>query len=329
MIKVIAAGLLLLCVLLVVFWSQRVKAEDVRNIILDTDISSDVDDVGAVAVLNALADQGKAQILAMMVSSGDPWSGPCLDALNTSFGRPDIPIGVIKNAAVTHVSKYTKFIANHYQNNLLLNGDAQEAFKLYRKILADQPDGSVIVVSVGYLSNLARLLKSRPDEYSSLDGKNLVLKKVKTLICMGGQFPSGREWNFYQDVKATNHVINHWPTQITFCGFEIGNQILTGKVLRDAPENHPLRVAYLLYNNITNRQSWDQAAVLLAVYSSGEKYKYWDISTKGKVIIDSIGKNTWNNEEKGQHNYMIWNNKTRQLAHIIDTLMLYSGSVSP
>jgi inosine-uridine nucleoside N-ribohydrolase len=322
--KAIAAGLLLLCVLLVVFWRQP----KVANIILDTDISSDVDDVGAVAVLNALADQGKAQILAMMVSSGDPWSGPCLDALNTSFGRPDIPIGVIQNAAVTHVSKYTKYIADHYANDLLKENKTQDDYKLYRKILADQPDGSVIIVSVGYLSNLLRLLKSRPDEYSPLDGENLVLKKVKMLICMGGQFPSGKEWNFYQDITATKHVIDNWPTNVTFCGFEIGNQILTGKALRDAPENHPLRVAYWLYNNITNRQSWDQVAVLLAVYSAGEKSKYWDISPRGKVIIDSMGKNEWDNKKRGQHRYIISNNKTKELAQVIDKLMLHSVKVS-
>jgi purine nucleosidase len=80
-------------------------------VILDTDISSDVDDVGAVAVLHALANQKKAHILAMMVSSGDPWSAPCLDALNTWFGRPDIPIGMVKGKSVRHESKYTAAIA--------------------------------------------------------------------------------------------------------------------------------------------------------------------------------------------------------------------------
>ena len=80
-------------------------------VILDTDISTDVDDVGAVAVLHSLADRGEARILGMMISSGDPWSASCLSALNTFFNRPHIPIGVVKGKSVTDHSKYTEIIS--------------------------------------------------------------------------------------------------------------------------------------------------------------------------------------------------------------------------
>ena len=60
---------------------SKESSRKVPRLILDTDLSSDVDDVGAVALLHGLADQGKVQILAMQISSGDPWSVPCLDAL--------------------------------------------------------------------------------------------------------------------------------------------------------------------------------------------------------------------------------------------------------
>ena len=62
------------------------------RLIFDTDIQGDADDVGAVAVLHALADSGEAEILAMGVSSKNPWSPLCLSALNTYFGRGDIPL---------------------------------------------------------------------------------------------------------------------------------------------------------------------------------------------------------------------------------------------
>ena len=68
-------------------------------IILDTDIMGDVDDVGAVAVLHALANRGEAKILAMGVCVKNPWCPLCLDALNTYFGRPNIPLGVVKGPA--------------------------------------------------------------------------------------------------------------------------------------------------------------------------------------------------------------------------------------
>lgn len=56
-------------------------------VIFDTDIMGDVDDVGAVAVLHALARRGEARILAMGVCSKHPASPVCLEALNTYFGR--------------------------------------------------------------------------------------------------------------------------------------------------------------------------------------------------------------------------------------------------
>lgn len=312
------------CFLFLTFLVTPVKAEDHNRLIFDTDLSSDVDDAGAVAVLHALADQKKVQILAMMVSSGDPWSGPCLDAFNTSFGRPDIPIGIIESDAVTHVSKYTRYIAEHYPNDFSANIETPGALRLYRKILAAQPAGSITVVSVGYLTNLSRLLESGPDEYSQLDGKALVMEKVKRLICMGGEFPKGREWNFYQDAKASANVASRWPTPIIFCGFEIGGKIMTGQALQNAAEDHPLREAYRRYNNLANRQSWDQATALLAIDSGDMASKYFDISEQGQVRVDQDGNNTWEASKDGPHRFMISTANTKNLARIIDDLMLSS-----
>lgn len=292
------------------------------TIILDTDLSSDVDDAGAVAVLHALADRGEARILAMMVSSGDPWSGPCLAALNTSFGRPDIPIGVITDAPVSHVSKYTPFLAENYPGGSASQGRLPEATALYRQILAKQPDHSVTLVTIGYLSNLARLIASGPDEHSTLDGAALVAGKVKRLVCMGGQFPSGKEWNFYQDAEATRQALQHWPTPVIFVGFEIGRHIRTGRILRKAPAEHPLRTAYQLFNNTTNRESWDQAAVLVAVYEETGERNYWHLSSPGTVVLEQDGANRWRMDVTGRQRYVMWNDKTSELASLIDELML-------
>ena len=175
--------LLLLCLI----WVTSAQGAQLnKRIILDTDISSDVDDVGAVAVLHALANQGKVDILATMVSSGDPWSSPCLDALNTWFGRPEIPVGVIKEPTVTHESKYTREIASTYPHDLQTADRAPDAVDLYRQILSSQPDNSVIIITVGYLTNLKNLLNSGPDSISPLTGIELVRQKVKQLVCMGG-----------------------------------------------------------------------------------------------------------------------------------------------
>src|SRR5689334_7954924 len=66
------------------------------KVIFDTDMAEDVDDAGALAVLHALADRGEAEILGTMISSRNEAVGPCLDAINTYYGRPDVPIGYVR-----------------------------------------------------------------------------------------------------------------------------------------------------------------------------------------------------------------------------------------
>lgn len=321
---------LLLCCCMVLSGFTMGWGRGPASVILDTDISSDVDDVGAIAVLHTLADRGVVKILAMMLSSGDPWGGACLDALNTSFGRPDIPIGIIKDATVTHVSKYTEYIAKSYPHDLKRLSELPDAVVLYREILSGQPDDSVTVVSIGYLSNLSRLLQSGPDRYSSLDGRALLAKKVNKLVVMGGQFPVGREWNFYQDSKAATRVVRDWPTKVQFCGFEIGERIMTGQILVQMTSDHPLKKAYQLYNSLRNRQSWDQVTLLLALDGSAlQKSGLWNMSDPGTVQVDQEGNNSWVASKDGTQSYMIWSPKTGQLAVLVDEMMLESMNKKP
>src|SRR5215207_4557950 len=78
-------------------------------IIFDTDMDSDCDDAAALAMLHALADRGEVKILATTVSSKHTWSVPCTDAINTYFGRPDLPIGAPQGAGPKEQgSRYAK-----------------------------------------------------------------------------------------------------------------------------------------------------------------------------------------------------------------------------
>lgn len=293
------------------------------RLIFDTDMESDVDDVGAVAVLHALANRNETELLAMMVSSGNPWSASCLDALNTYYGRPDIPIGVVKRNGIKKGSKYTEIIAKEYPHDLKSIDEAPGAVKLYRKILSSQPDKSVTIVTVGYLTNLKNLLISEPDEFSSLQGSALVQKKVRVLVCMGGMYPKGREWNFYQDAVASKEVVSSWPTPIIYCGYEIGVSIKTGSGLRDMPHNNPVRRSYELYNNLSDRESWDQTAVLFAVRGLNSLLKeVWDVVTTGSNHINPDGSNIWKELPDNQHAFLVRKMKPERVARIIEDLMI-------
>ena len=136
-------------------------------------------------------------------------------------------------------------------------------------MLNAQPDTSVVVVTVGFFTNLKDLLESGPDADSPLSGKELVAAKVKRLVSMAGYFPEGKEFNVMMDAPASQYVFENWPTPIVLSGFDIGEKIITGKQTAAMPvEGSPVREAYkmcLEQDNPEGRNSWDQSAVLVAM----------------------------------------------------------------
>ena len=58
------------------------EVESVR-LILDTDLGPDYDDVGAMALMHALADSGQVQILATLSSNADERVVPCMEVIKT------------------------------------------------------------------------------------------------------------------------------------------------------------------------------------------------------------------------------------------------------
>jgi inosine-uridine nucleoside N-ribohydrolase len=305
------------------------------KVVFDTDMASDVDDVGALATLHALADLGEAEILAAGISSRNEHVGPCLDAINTWYGRPNLPIGYQRGIQVGYPkdtgdpteSKYAEAVAKAFPHRLARSSDAPDAALLYRKVLAGQPDGSVVIVSVGFLTNLKGLLDTPPDPASPLSGEELVRRKVKLWVCMGGKFPNGRfedgegEYNVKVDTAASVRAIHDWPTPVVFSGFEIGVRVFTGARLRAAPETSPVRAAYLHFNGLANRQSWDQTAVLYAVRGPRE---YWTESPPGLCLMHArvgFGYNDWAPAPRMSHRYLIERMAPPELARVIEDLM--------
>jgi putative membrane-bound dehydrogenase-like protein len=295
------------------------------RLIFDTDIESDVDDVGSVALLHALADNGEVEILAMGVSAKYPWSAPCLSALNTYFGRPNIPLGVVKGPGVNEGSKYAESIAKEFPHHIASNDMAPDAAHVYRAILAAQPDRSVVMVSVGFLTNFRNLLGTKADGHSPLTGRELVAQKVKSWVCMGGRFPEGREWNVFRDAEASRSAIENWPTPILFSGFEVGLEVKTGSGLKVLPKSSPVRRSYELFNNLEDRESWDQTAVLYAVRGlSGELDNLWKLSDPGEIVLAEDGSNRWRADESGSHRYFVPVAPPAQAAAVIEKLMLHT-----
>lgn len=143
-----------------------------------------------------------------------------------------MPIGVVRGNAVDMEApqKWDSLIVTNYPHDIKTNDEAEDALKLYRKILSKQPDKSVTIVTLGFLTNIANLVQSKPDEFSPLSGRALVTKKVKNLVCMAARFDGEmgtlQEFNVVKDSAASKVAFDNWPTPILFSGFEIGEKIL-------------------------------------------------------------------------------------------------------
>lgn len=314
------------------FFSLYTSAQISRTrqvaLILDTDIGPDYDDVGAMAVMHALADRGEVRPLAVIASNKNALVAPTIEIINNYFGRPDLPIAAPKGKApdMGASQKWPEMLVQKYPHKIKSTEEVPDAVQTYRKILAAQPDQSVTIVTIGFLTNLSNLLESGPDEISKLSGMDLIKRKVKEVVSMAGGFPKGREFNVLIDSVASENVFTKWPAQITFSGFEIGNGIKTGlKVIANKNLESPVKDVYALAIPLSKddqegRMSWDQTAVLVAVRGAQH---YFDLK-RGKIIING-GNNEWRDDPMGQHAYLTEEMSFKDLSMIIETLMMHRG----
>ena len=162
------------------------------KIIFDTDIGNDVDDVLALAMLHALQTRGACELLAVTITKPDELAGPFVDAMDTFYGRAGIPIGFTRAHLTNRPSKFLALAEAKdrgrpiYPHRLKRSSDAPPATQLLRRVLSRQPDRSVVIVQVGYFSNLAALLDTKADAASPLAGRELARQKVKLLSVMAG-----------------------------------------------------------------------------------------------------------------------------------------------
>lgn len=300
-------------------------------IIFDSDMGPDYDDVGAITLLHAFADSGQATILATIASTKYEGVAAVFNVFNTYFKRPGTLIGVPKGKALElkDWQHWTDTIIHNYPHTIKQNSDVPDAVEVYRKVLAAQPDKSVTIVTVGFLTNLSALLQSQPDSWSKLNGKELVQKKVKHLVSMAGKFPAGGEFNVDRDPAASQYTVSNWPTPIFFSGFEIGAKIKSGlplihnATIRNSPVKDVFRICISKdKNDSAGRMSWDETAVLVAV----KGYEPWYTIKKGRIVVAADGTNKWI-DDSSQHSYLIEAKPASVVEEVINKLIMHQPVV--
>ena len=303
------------------------------KIIFDTDIGGDADDLGALAMLHNYVTRGDCELQAIMLWTTDEYAVPAVDAINRFYHHPNIPIATRKDPTYTTPVNYNKVIADNFEHKLTYN-DVPDAVELYRKILSSAADSSITIVTVGPLLNIKRLLQTGADKYSKLNGTELISKKVKEFVMMGGQFPKGEnEWNFNGDMPGvTKYVIDNLKVPIVFSGFELGASIKTGAIFNEIDKDTPLYQGFLYFSQhapwvkdqykgkILNNSTFDQTAVLYAV--NGGVDVLWEKVTGGYCLADDKGGNKWIKRENSNHSYLKLIETPKFMEILIEAIML-------
>ena len=307
-----------MCLIAILFFVvlRSVHAEPVK-LIFDTDIGNDIDDALALATIHALQSRGEAELLAVTITKDHPESAPYVDAINTFYGRGNIPIGIVVDGATPDKSRFTgvtlekvegKFV---YPHDLNVGDSVPDAVAVLRQTLAAQQDASVVIVQVGFSTNLARLMDSQKDEYSDLDGMALISRKVKAISIMAGAFApiDGKvhlEFNVIRDIPAARKLASNWPTPIIWSGFEIGLAVRYPAISIERDfryvARHPLPESYQLYLPTPHeRPTWDLTSVLWAVRPD---HNYFGMSQPGQVTVKENGETTFRPDPNGRDRFL-------------------------
>lgn len=288
-----------------------------QSIIFETDMGNDVDDALAIDMLYKYAKDKRINLMAVMLNKEGDFPAQYIALLNRWYGMKNVPIGLSGRQKASRVAgkNYTQVVceARDAKGDLIYKQNKKDlegllpAPQLYRKLLAKAKDGSVTIISVGFSTNLAMLLETKPDVYSPLSGKELVAKKVARLVTMAGHMenPTYVEYNVNNDIPSCRKVYEEWPTPIYTSPFELGLQICYPKesILNDFgwTKHHPIVDSYKAYlPKLEDRPTWDLTSVLYAI----DPQDFFQVIGPGVIKVTKEGYTHYKPLADGRHYYL-------------------------
>ena len=297
---------------------QQDEYAGVPLIILDTDIGSSVDDLFALEMLYHYEDEGRCRLLGVMVDREGERNAAFADVMNTYFDHGDVPVGLVRDGIkepkvwidYAHVAD-TKDGEGQpmFSRSIVDYSSLPDGWQLYRRLLAEQPDRSVSIVSVGFVTCLAQLLASGADEYSSLTGVELVRRKMKCIYLQGGVFGEAVEpdFNFAQGITFAKTFFQNWPQEVdmVFSPMEAGQDVeyTPGQVIADVSwtDAHPIKQVYMQCDCNTGQRMWDVMPVIQAV----EGDALFSLSERGTVTLTDKAETIFTPSATGTFRYQL------------------------
>ncbi len=311
----------------------------IPRVIFDTDIGCDCDDAAALGIALELMKTGECELVGVTVCTASQAAGGCAEAILNYYGHPEISVGCLaadeQPVGTDWHDVYATSVAKEYDTQFTRGITYENTVKLLRRLLAES-EKPITLVATGALTSLALLIESGPDEYSPLSGVELVKEKVKLGVCMGGRFHQAWpepvvlgdgyrvdvEWNISCDIPASRTVCEKWPSELVFCSYEIGIQMITCKNLqKNGPADNPIRRCYECWHQNDGgygRESWDSATMLYAIRPEAG---YFHLYPYGKIWVDEKGCTFWREEEAGRQSFLTERRAIGDVEEILEEIL--------
>ena len=283
----------------------------------------ETDDLFALEMLYHYEEQGLCQLLGVVVNREGNTNARFADVMNTYFNHPDVPIGLVRDGIKEpmvwidygHVAETTDSNGQTMFSHTIDDySQLPDGWQLYRRLLASQPDHSVSIVSVGFVTCLAQLLTSEADEYSPLSGEELIRRKVKCIYLQGGVFGEAMEpdFNFAQGIAFAETFFRLWPQEVdmVFSPMEVGQDVeyTPEQVIADISwtDAHPIKQVYMQCDCNTGQRMWDVMPAINAV----EGDSLFSLSDRGTVRLTSNAETIFTPSVTGNCRYQLPNKAT-------------------
>lgn len=297
----------------------------VQDVIIDSDFSTDVDDVLAMSMAINMQNNNLIKIRGIALCSSSIRGVEALNALLNAHKVHDIPVATAGEKGIVLGSKYIFNMSNRPHSQNYVYGTTN----FYRMMLASNP-GKINIITLGQLTNIADLLNSGPDIHSPLTGRELVAEKVNCIYIVGGKhngklenniFYGGENYGnnkYYNNTKvaeAARLVANEFPTRQVWLESDVIGSFKVGDFyMKEDKQCHDIVTQALKdFGTTTGSASFDPFAIWIATMEMNGVLSNYGISLqKGAMHINLNGTSYFIDGNAGIHERIMkhWNDNT-------------------
>lgn len=301
------------------------QKELVTSVIIDTDFASDADDVVALRLAMCFQDQGMLNIQGISLSTTYSRTPLAVHALCKQDGYGNIPVAM--DTSGNGVQVHTNYVDVMYEMPKNRD-DYEQPVQMYRRLLSES-DTKVNIITLGFLQNIEALMNSSPDQYSNLNGMELIAQKVDTVYIGGGNSTGKPSFNFYwtgeKVIKAAQTVARNLPVRVVFLQSDLSDDTFCGQLYStmDSHQRDIVTKALKANGQSGGVVAWDVFSIWCAVQDMNENLEQSFLEIEqGNQYISNTGATQWTYADTGSHYRIKKNMQGAYYSELMNNMLL-------